>query len=250
MKKVISVCCVIALCLFICACSNNNDIPTAVVPTDVPVVPTDYSNILHPDQFSGTWQATGIVADGVSLSIAELNTLGVHNIDNFYVTIKNGGKAFLSSNGEFIDWSISDNVLILGEVKCSFEDGIISIEDDNIILKLEKISDSQEIVVPETYPSPVIDEAQNTVSGLRPEFKEAMDAYEAFYDEYCTFMQNYLENPTDITLILKYTEMLNELEKMSTSFDAWDEAEMSNEELKYYLDVSNRVMQKLLEVTG
>lgn len=34
--------------------------------------------------------------------------------------------------------------------------------------------------------------------GLRPEFKEAMDAYEDFYGEYCDFMVKYKENPSDI----------------------------------------------------
>ena len=101
-----------------------------------------------------------------------------------------------------------------------------------------------------TEPAPVVEESQNTVSGLRPEFKAAMDSYEAFYDEYCTFLQNYMENPTDLSLILKYTEMLSELERMSAAFDAWEETEMSNEEIKYYLDVNNRVLQKLIDVTG
>lgn len=85
---------------------------------------------------------------------------------------------------------------------------------------------------------------------MRPEFKEAMDSYEAFYDEYCKFLADYSANPTDMTLIAEYADMVSQLAEMDKKFQAWDEDEMSTEELKYYLDVDNRVMQKLVDVTG
>ena len=76
-----------------------------------------------------------------------------------------------------------------------------------------------------------------------------MDSYEAFYTEYCEFMKEYSENPTDLTLIAKYSDMLVEAEKMNEAFEAWDEDELSSEELKYYLDVNNRVMKMLVDVS-
>lgn len=45
------------------------------------------------------------------------------------------------------------------------------------------------------------DTEEELVDGLRPEFKEAMDSYEAFYDEYCAFMKKYMKNPTDLKLL-------------------------------------------------
>ena len=92
------------------------------------------------------------------------------------------------------------------------------------------------------------DNSEDLVDGLRPEFKEAMDSYEAFYTEYCNFMKEYSENPTDVTLLAKYTDMLTEAQKMNEAFEAWDEDELNNEELKYYLDVNNRVMKMLVDV--
>ena len=85
---------------------------------------------------------------------------------------------------------------------------------------------------------------------IRSEFKEAMDAYEAFYDEYCKLIEEYKKNPTDLSLLGKYTEMLAKIDEMNKAFEAWDEDEMSTAELKYYLDVNNRVMQKMLDVAG
>ncbi len=90
----------------------------------------------------------------------------------------------------------------------------------------------------------------DTTDGIRPEFKEAMDSYEAFYTEYCEFMKEYSENPTDLTLLAKYADMLAKAEEMNEAFEAWDEDELSNEELKYYLDVNNRVMKMLVDVAG
>ena len=77
-----------------------------------------------------------------------------------------------------------------------------------------------------------------------------MDAYEAFYDEYCKMMKEYKDNPGDLTILGKYTEMLSKLGEMTEAFEAWGEDEMSNEELKYYLEVNNRVMQKMVDVAG
>lgn len=91
---------------------------------------------------------------------------------------------------------------------------------------------------------------ENDTDGIRPEFKEAMDSYEAFYTEYCEFMKEYSENSTDLTLLTKYSDMLVKAEEMNKAFEEWGEDELSNEELKYYLDVNNRVTQMLIDVVG
>lgn len=88
------------------------------------------------------------------------------------------------------------------------------------------------------------------VDGMRPEFKNAMDAYEVFYDEYCAFMTEYKENPSDMTLLLKYSEMTTKVIEMDEAFTKWDDEDLNSEELKYYLEVNNRVMQKLIDVAG
>lgn len=86
------------------------------------------------------------------------------------------------------------------------------------------------------------------VDGMRPEFKEAMDSYEAFYDEYCEFMTEYKKNPTDTTLLAKYSELMIKVAEMDKAFEEWNEDELNDTELKYYLEVSNHIMQKLVDV--
>lgn len=89
---------------------------------------------------------------------------------------------------------------------------------------------------------------EELVDGMRPEFKEAMDSYEAFYDEYCNIIKKYTENPSDMKLLADYTDMLTKAAEMAEKFDAWENSDMNSTELKYYLDVNNRVTKKLLDV--
>lgn len=89
---------------------------------------------------------------------------------------------------------------------------------------------------------------ENLVDGMRPEFKEAMDSYEAFYKDYCDVLKKYSENPTDLSLLKEYGEVMEKSIEMSEKFEAWDEGEMNDAELKYYLEVNGRVTQMLLEV--
>ena len=85
---------------------------------------------------------------------------------------------------------------------------------------------------------------------LRPEFKQAMDSYEAFYTEYCEFLKKYQENPTDMALLAEYTDMVAQADEMAKSFAAWEDDDLNSEELKYYLDVNNRTLKMLVDVTG
>lgn len=86
--------------------------------------------------------------------------------------------------------------------------------------------------------------------GIRPEFKEAMDSYEEFYDGYCEFLRKYKENPTDYTLLAEYADMLSKAEEMEEKFNAWDESDLTNEELKYYLDVTTRIQKKMIDLSS
>jgi len=93
-------------------------------------------------------------------------------------------------------------------------------------------------------------EETTAATGLRPEFKEAMDSYEAFYNEYCDLLKKYMNNPSDLSILTKYMSLMGKLSDMDEKFKAWESEDLNNEELKYYMDVNNRVMKKLLDVTG
>lgn len=86
------------------------------------------------------------------------------------------------------------------------------------------------------------------VNGMRAEFKEAMDSYEEFYDEYCDFMEEYADDPTDLNLISQYSDLVSKAADMDKKFEKWDEDDLNDAELQYYLEVSERISKKLLEI--
>lgn len=87
-------------------------------------------------------------------------------------------------------------------------------------------------------------------SAIRPEFKNAMDSYEAFYTDYCAMLEKYMQNPTDLTLLAQYSQLMSQAAEMDEAFKAWDSADLNSEELKYYLDVNNRVLKLLAGMMG
>ena len=88
----------------------------------------------------------------------------------------------------------------------------------------------------------------STNNGLRSDFKQAMDDYESFMNEYVDFMKRYNSNPSDISLLADYADYLTKYTKALDSFDKWESEDMNEEETKYYIEVQNRINQKLLEI--
>ena len=88
------------------------------------------------------------------------------------------------------------------------------------------------------------------VDGMRKDFKDAMDSYEAFMDEYVAFMKKYSDNPSDVGLLADYTKYMSKYADMVEKFDKWESEDLNDAELDYYIDVQARVSKKLLDVAG
>ena len=88
------------------------------------------------------------------------------------------------------------------------------------------------------------------VDGMRKDFKDAMDSYEAFIDEYVAFMKKYSDNPSDVSLLADYTKYMSKYADMVEKFDKWESEDLNDAELAYYIDVQARVSKKLLDVAG
>ncbi len=83
--------------------------------------------------------------------------------------------------------------------------------------------------------------------GMRPEFKEALDSYEEFFDEYCDFMNKFSESPGDLTLLGEYADYISKYSEMTEKMNELDNGDMNDAELKYYLEVTERINKKLLD---
>lgn len=88
-------------------------------------------------------------------------------------------------------------------------------------------------------------EAESTdLEGIRPEFKEAMDSYESFMNEYCEFMSKLEESNYDSSLMDEYNDYVDKYADVMNSFSKIGTEEMSDEEAKYYSDVNLRMLEK------
>lgn len=92
-------------------------------------------------------------------------------------------------------------------------------------------------------------DATEARTGLSPDFKEAMDSYEDFIDEYIAFMERYADsNGTDLSILADYAKFMTEYAEFCAAFAEWGEKDLNAEELAYYTEVQARVNQKLLEI--
>ena len=91
-------------------------------------------------------------------------------------------------------------------------------------------------------------QAEVDSSEVRSDFIAAMDSYEDFMNEYVDFMVRFSENPDDAGLLLDYASYVSEYAEFAESFEAWEDDDLSDAELLYYLEVQARVSAKLLEI--
>ncbi len=105
---------------------------------------------------------------------------------------------------------------------------------------------------PAADPAPDTAEPKDTnlVNGMRKDFKDAMDSYEAFMDEYVAFMKKYSDNPSDVSLLADYARYMSKYGDMVDKFNKWESEDLNDAELAYYMDVQTRVNQKLLAVAN
>ena len=85
-------------------------------------------------------------------------------------------------------------------------------------------------------------------TGISNEFKEAMDSYESYMNEYVEFMKKYNANSSDPSLLSQYYTMLQKYSEHVSAFEKWKSEDMTTEEAAYYVDVQARVSKKLLEI--
>ena len=87
--------------------------------------------------------------------------------------------------------------------------------------------------------------ADSGIPGVSAEFKNTMDEYEAFFDDYVEFMQMYKES-NDVAMMGKYAEMMNQAVVSMQALENMDTESMTVAEQAYYIEVMARIEKKLL----
>lgn len=84
---------------------------------------------------------------------------------------------------------------------------------------------------------------------IRANFKQAMDSYESFIQEYVTFMKKYQDSSdASLSMLADYADYMAKYASFVKDFDAWESEDLNDAELAYYLEVQARVTKLLLEV--
>lgn len=102
--------------------------------------------------YYGTWDIHSVNMEGSVYTISELETMGDYSLSDFRIVIKECGKAWIHSQGSgtTLDWENTKDGIIIGVRECSFDNRLLSIENNGIIIYLSKTSDSQTVSKPET----------------------------------------------------------------------------------------------------
>lgn len=112
-----------------------------------------------------------------------------------------------------------------------------------------KLSDEKKAFLSTTRNTGDYSEDSTSIDGVNPELKAFLDSYEKFIDKYVDFMKSYMNDPSNVTKMLtEYTEIMEEYADFIEKVDAYDTKTMSAADASYYIDVTSRCTQKMLEI--
>ena len=91
-------------------------------------------------------------------------------------------------------------------------------------------------------------ETESIVTEANTEWKQFLKDYEAWVDDYIELLQKYNENPTDLTILSDYNQMLSQVEEWTEKADeiSLEIADDSEAALEYAAEVL-RIAEKLNE---
>lgn len=255
------------------ATQNYQEIVLNVKKVGTDQVPVDLT-VINPSPDKYTWYVSDYV--GRNLMNCGYISMGGDLMDRygaavvkFVIVAEDGSYVDTSDENSLRSYVVTDqNIVPNSEIKLVFDKDSNGVEYDNLVesqnieeieLYVKRLDDSQQNASMQQEETMISEgnEAEETEKdtsseqvedGMRPEFKEAMDSYEAFYEEYYDMMKKYNSNPTDLSILAEYSELMEKAVEMDEKFAEWDEGEMNDAELKYYLEVTGRISQMAYEV--
>ena len=116
-------------------------------------------------------------------------------------------------------------------------------------LEVEPTPEPEPAPEPEPEPEPAPEsEVELDETYIRPEFAQSMQDYEAFMRSYVDLMLLSQQDPTNMEVLLKMADLLNQEAEMTRSFEQWESEDLTAAELALYTETQAHVMQMLAEV--
>ncbi len=130
-----------------------------------------------------------------------------------------------------------DDTLNKSEAKAEPKEDV-TVTDEEKTVPEEKVEEKKEEQSKET----------SQAGGVDPDLKAFLDSYEEFVDQYVEFMKKYNSDPNNMVSMLgEYGEMMQKYADFADKIDKYDSSSMSTEDSKYYIEVTTRCAQKMLE---
>ncbi len=123
----------------------------------------------------------------------------------------------------------------------------LSFSEDNKDTDSEEATTQSSSQSEQTQPSQQSTQ-QNNTTGIRPEVKEQIDAYEKFFDEYVAFMKKYKESNNAVSMAADYANFMKKYTDYMAKFENIDDKGWNDAEVAYWLEVNGRVMGKLATI--
>ena len=102
-----------------------------------------------------------------------------------------------------------------------------------------------------TAPTSGISGEENIMYGdVTPAFKEAMDSYEQFFNEYVAFMKKYSEADNAISMMNDYVAYMQQYSETMQKLNEISSNDITPADYTYYLAVMARINKKLAEMDG
>jgi len=222
------------------------------------------------DDIIGTWRVCAVSYNDTRFTMDQIRALTDEFPDMIIVFAKDGSALAASSQDTQIretSWEKGDeeNTINIEDTILHLQDGELLIPDDEgSIIFFEKISDREDKdIFDELLKSTVkeengtseeskeekeeeVQENKEASDGIRPEVREAIDAYESFVDRYIEFMGKYENSDGDLSILLDYAKFMEELNEYTDKMDALED-DLNDAEYAYYLEVLNRCNGKMIK---
>lgn len=147
------------------------------------------------------------------------------------------------------------SVFAISITGCSAED--LKIEETSTEVSTSDVTTNEENTFSETNEESSIISQNNEAETestdfhqlVSPQFKETMDSYEAFFNDYVEFMKKYSSSSNPLDMLNDYNNYLSKYADMISKMNSIDQTTLSTADALYYAEVTARISQNLLSVS-
>lgn len=249
MKKVLSTITALVMVLCLAACGQGNG--GNEIPDVFGINYTDAVEVLEDDGYEVKAVETSVagISEKLLYPLEKVDKGCVFKIDEYVLdNLGNLNKDYdVFYEGDLVS---EDKSIVIYYAK---EDYVLEKDDASTTadLSTEAPTENTKTEKEEKNTQTIVEKDDTSDDGkLGKDFKTAMDSYENFMNGYVDFMKKYNENPSDLSLLSDYADYMSDYTDFVEDFEKWEDEDLNDAELAYYLDVQTRVTKKLLEITN